>query len=98
MEELEEHTGTRLARSNVVVWKVLRSFTCFRNSYNTVKISCHVNMRKACTVGTETDLTMRCIDMAFVFPSSNATDSPASSDFHSNIYEGDDDLVIDLPE
>eukprot|EP00112_Aurelia_sp_Birch-Aquarium-sp1_P022747 Seg652.5 transcript_id=Seg652.5/GoldUCD/mRNA.D3Y31 product="INO80 complex subunit E" protein_id=Seg652.5/GoldUCD/D3Y31 len=29
---------------------------------------------------------------------SNAADSPASSDFHSNIYEGDDDLVIDLPE
>lgn len=32
----------------------------------------------------------------FVFR--NTADSPASSDFHSNIYEGDDDLVIDLPE
>jgi len=29
---------------------------------------------------------------------SNTADSPTSSDFHSNIYEGDDDLVIDLPE
>lgn len=25
-------------------------------------------------------------------------DSPGSSSFHGNIYEGDDDLVIDLPE
>eukprot|EP00794_Sanderia_malayensis_P014136 gene14136-15613_t len=29
---------------------------------------------------------------------STTADSPASSDFNSNIYDGDDDLVIDLPE
>ena len=32
-----------------------------------------------------------------IFSSEN-DDSPGSSSFHGNIYEGDDDLVIDLQE
>lgn len=36
--------------------------------------------------------------MSEMHQDSATADSPASSDFNSNIYEGDDDLVIDLPE
>ena len=56
------------------------------------------HVRATVTEGFQFLLFFLLLNRSPLFDYSENEDSPESSSFHGNIYEGDDDLVIDLQE